>query len=100
MGAIGVYVVIGVADVNGRTRKSTLAATGSQRHVCVVRGFLVAAGIVPGIFGDPQIDVLAVVELDVPRAPVSALGPIKFVLINRGVKGIRATSEMKSASHV
>ena len=99
MGAIGVYVVIGVADVNGRTRKSALAATGGQRHVCIVRGFLVAARIVPGILGDPQIDVLAVVKLDIPWAPVSALGPIKFVLIHRGVKGIRATREMRTAAH-
>ena len=99
MSAIGVYVVIGVADINRGTRKSALAATGGQRHVCIVRGFLVAARIVPGILGDPQIDVLAVVKLDVPWAPVSALGPIKFVLIDRGVKGIRATSEMRSASH-
>ena len=100
MGAIGVYVVIGVAYVNGGARKSSLTTTGGQWHVGVVRGFLVAAGIVPGILGDPQIDVLAVVKLDVPRAPVSALSPIKFVLIHRGVKGIRATREMRTAAHV
>ena len=100
MGAIGMDVVIGVADVNRGTRKSALAATGGQRHVCIVRGFLVAAGIVPGILGDPQIDVLAVVKLDVPWAPVSALGPIKLILIHRGVKGIRTTREMRTAAHV
>jgi len=53
MGAIGMYVVIGVADVNRGTRKSALAATGGQRHVCVVRGFLVAARIAPSVLGDP-----------------------------------------------
>ena len=99
MSAIGVYVVISVADINRGTGKSALAATGGQRHVCIVRGFLVAARIVPGILGDPQIDVLTVVKLDVPWAPVSAFGPIKLILVHRGVKGIRATSEMRSASH-
>ncbi len=99
MGAIGMYVVIGVADVNRGTRKSALAATGGQRHVCVVRGFLVAARIAPNVLSDPQIDVLAVVKLDVPRAPVSTLGPVKFVLVHSGVQRIRTTGEMRTAPH-
>ena len=47
MSAIGVNIVIGVADLNGRAGKSTWGTTGSQRHICVVRRFFVAIRIVP-----------------------------------------------------
>ena len=70
MSAIGVDIVVGVADRNRRAGESTLGTAGSQRHVGIVRGFFVAARIVPRVLSDPKIDVVAIVKLNVPRASI------------------------------
>ena len=99
MCAIGVDIVIGVADLNGGTGKSTLGTPGGQRHIGIVRGFFVAARIVPRVLSDPKIDVVAIVKLNVPRAPVSTLGPVELVRIQCGVKRISAAGEMRSGAY-
>ena len=99
MGAISMYVVIGVADVNSGTRKPGLGTPGSQRHICVVGGFFVGARIVPCVLGDPKVNVIAVVKLDVPRTAVSTFGPVKLVFVHRGVKGVSAATQMRSGPY-
>ena len=98
MSAIGVDIVIGVADLNRGAGESTLRTPGSQRHIIIVRRFFVRVRIVPRVLGDPKVDVVAIVKLDVPRTSVSTLGPVKLVCIQRGVKWIRAATEMGGGS--
>ena len=89
--AIGVDVVGGVADFNRGSGKAVLCAAWRQRHIRVAAKLFESVGIVPGVFSDPQVDVLVVVELNVPRIAIATLGPEELVPPYGAVKGIGST---------
>lgn len=92
--AARVDVVGGVWHSNGGSWIPASGTAGSQRHVGVIAELLVRMGITPGELRDPQVDVVAVVKLDIPGETVNALGPIKFVAANRGVERISASCQV------
>src|SRR5438552_9877 len=92
--AIGVNVVGSVADLNRGAGKTSLGTARGQWHVVVVGRLLVRVRIIPRVFSDPEINVIVVVELDVPGITGSTFSPVKLARLDRGVQRIRRTSEM------
>src|SRR5438132_5682570 len=80
--AIAVNVVRSVADLNRGAGKTSPGTARGQWHVVVVGRFLVAVGVIPSIFSDPEIDVIVVVELDVPGITGSTFSPVKLARLD------------------
>src|SRR5206468_12734262 len=76
--AIAVNVVRSVAGLNRGAGKTSPGTARGQWHVVVVGRFLVAVGVITRVFSDPEINIIVVVELDVPGITVSTFSPVKL----------------------
>ena len=78
-------VIIGVGHFDCGAWKTRSCAPRDQRQISVVGEFLITLGDGSGELRDPQINVLAVVELNVPRIAQPSLDPIKLTGKHIGV---------------
>src|SRR5215468_9364633 len=98
--ATGVDVVSSITHLDCGTREPAFCATWRKRHVCVVAEFLKSGGGVPGIFRDPQINELVVVELNIPGITLASFDPIKLTRPDRTENRVRTTGQMTCGTEV